>query len=70
MKTFYMFIETEHTDMTEKRALNKKLDCDIARWTSLPSFMNAFTSRAMASLLFTRPVAQILKTRMDEKVDE
>lgn len=46
----YKFIKTVLTDLAEKAALDVIFDCSIDLWTSLTSFMDAFTSCALASL--------------------
>lgn len=52
--------------MAEKRELHKQIECSIDRWTQSSSFFLAFASRPLASYCFTRPVAKLFKTRMNE----
>lgn len=66
----YRFAETVLTDMAGKDGLDEVSARSIDWWTRSTSFMDAFTSRALASSQFMRPVAQLIKKRMDDTADD
>lgn len=56
--------------MAEKGALGEIFDRNIDRWRQSKSVIEAFTSRTLGSLQFTRQAMQLIKTCMNETADE
>lgn len=62
----YTFNETLLTNMAKKKALKEIFDHSIYHSIQSTFFMNALTRPPLASLQFTRTVAQFITIRMDE----
>lgn len=66
----YRFAEAFLTDVAEKDAMNKVFNRITGLWIQSASFLNAYTSRSLATPKLTLQVRQLIKNLMDEIADE
>lgn len=62
----YRYVITKLASKAQKGPLDEARDPSIERWTQSTSFVDAFSLRALASLHYTRPVANYVKSHMEK----
>lgn len=60
--SFYS-METVVTEMAHRRTLDHIFDRSMEKWTKYSTFMDAFTSCALASSRFVRPIAKFIRAK-------